>query len=369
MIATLEPSTAPAEAAPTGDRERYLRHAETLGLPGGVVPVLPDEEAAAVAERATRWDLAPGNPGGFAAWLAEQAAAETLRIERCRRQERAARALHARRAVLGWDEDRRAASARLAATLPMRPESVAHQLGRTRHGCLLLIERWEALAALLETRGIWSGPVRSLALDLLGVPRALRDGATPLDPPPGVDPAGHLRAVASAEVRRLKEWLADGLDDLDELERTAAALDLDPALDRALAPLRREEAAAARRLAWCLARLAESCAPSSPSAQEVSIPPRPTAEAREFAPSWFPADDSGPPPVPSGLDPALSAALPDFAAELDAAWARVRALPDPPASRDAALTPLAGRVLDAPPDPPGNRQARRAAAARARRRG
>src|SRR5947209_860987 len=71
------------------------------------------------------------------------------------------------------------------------------------------------------------GPLRALdaegrgrAFDLLGLEPGQRLGRTPLDPPPGGDPAAHQGALIAAEVAALERLKAEGLDSLDAMDRT-----------------------------------------------------------------------------------------------------------------------------------------------------
>ncbi len=61
-----------------------------------------------------------------------------------------------------------------------------------------------------------------MALDLLGVPVALRAGSMLLEPPAGADPVEHLKALADDEIARLSELQEGVLAEVDAAEREAA---------------------------------------------------------------------------------------------------------------------------------------------------
>src|SRR5258707_15693478 len=106
------------------------------------------------------------------------------------------------RAESCWDEDRRLAVEEQGSRLARQPELIARRLLRTPQGCDWLLERWRGLASLLRDGRDWSDVQCSMALDLLGTPTELRDGATRLDPPDasGADLRAARLAVAGAEI-------------------------------------------------------------------------------------------------------------------------------------------------------------------------
>ena len=329
--------------------------------------VLPDEEMQAAAELAAQWNSSVRPWDAFESWLLEQVAALAMVRDRCRHHAAALRAADAHRAALCWDEDRRAEAETLAAALRRRPAEVAARLRQSRPGAELLIGRWEALARALEANGTWSVPQRRLALDLLGVPPELRDdGATPLDPAPGVEPPDHLRALAAGELERLRALAAGPLADLDTRDRADAARGLPPEgqASPALAALRRHERSTSLQLEWCLSRFRK--ARPSPSS---SPSPRPDGtEPRGYAPDApRPSTESAPAPLPSR---AASAHRPEPAPARKAARTRVDAFPCSLAPRDDSPSEVARAPAFAHPDDPlPNRKARRATASRASRRG
>jgi hypothetical protein len=223
-------------------RRNALKH----GLSGAGI-VLPDEEQAAIKERVEHWNSSLRPFEVIDLWLVEDVATEAVRVERCRAMEAETRAEDARRADESWDDDRRIAAEKRAAGLARRPEVVSRELATTLQGLELLLERWGALAAALEKRD-WNDAERSLALDLMGVPRALREAPTAVD----VDAEGRRRLVAE-RVEGLQSR-RPMLEERDGREQAAAMLGLGEPSD-ALKRLRRYESACHRRLQWAYGRL------------------------------------------------------------------------------------------------------------------
>ena len=71
----------------------------------------------------------------------------------------------------------------------------------TAQGCALLIDRWTGLLEALKPEQPWDDPLRSLAMDLLGIIPALRDAFSGLDPRPDRDVVAHQSALARREDR------------------------------------------------------------------------------------------------------------------------------------------------------------------------
>jgi hypothetical protein len=340
-----EKSTGPrTEEGKARCRGNALKH----GMTGEGV-VLPDDQAAAVAERREQWRDGFRPEGPEEEWLYEQLIVNSVRVDQCQAQEPAVRVYQARRAVLWWDEDRRLDAETLAAGLARRPALVALRLRQTAQGCDWLIERWRGLASALEAEasgGDWTDEQKSLAFDLLGVPAELRTA------PPWAD-AGSPAALAAREIDELKALRNGPLDALDDAEREAAerGVPLNPASGRDLARLRRYEAACLRRFRWAWDRLrarrddVPRPAVSGPTPSPVS-PTQPRPRPR-------PKPDPEPTRTPT---PVLSLAEPDGGPKTDAPVWRT-----PP--RGSIALPVASTATLSPPPPPQklNRRARRAA--------
>jgi len=317
---------------PTSDEGKARSRVNALkhGLAGAGV-VLPDEEAQAVALRAQEWRdrFQPANEEDE--WLFEQVVVNSVRLDACRERESGLRIYEARRAGLSWDDDRRLAAEEVAASLAKDPARVSRRLARTRQGCDWLLERWHALGAAFERAGEWSDAQRSLALDMLGTPPSLRDGPPPDEP----------LALVRDQVERLEDLRADTLDELDEIERSAAEHGLEIEQSPALARLRRYEAACLRRYHWARTRLLHTDRPAhlDPEAPPVVAPPR---------------LEPPPAPVPLPSPPADADRRADEADKFREAHARkaARVTPSAPLPMPAATpAPLRGP----------NRKARRAA--------
>jgi len=108
------------------------------------------------------------------------------------------------RASESWDDDKLVEAAELAEELPKKPGAIARRLRSTKHGCMIMIERWGQLDDVLVRAGGWDDAQKALALDLLGINPGLRAQGTPLDAPDGIEVLAHLRGVVRAEVETLE---------------------------------------------------------------------------------------------------------------------------------------------------------------------
>ena len=246
----------------------------------------PDLEIAAAKGRAEFWNSSLKPHDAFEVYLVDQVAAQSVRIDRCQHQERAVRRLHAKRANLRWDEDRRNAAEALGARLAQNPPLFARKLDGTKQGCEWLIARWEGLGAALAANGDWDAAQSSLALDLLGVPAALRNGPTPLD-----GDSGARLALVRAEVDRLKSLNARAMAELDDCERELALQGFGPDLDGQLSAIRRFE-----RLLLAAARMVPQPAPLVPQGPEA----RRNGFRPRLAPRRFMASPRAPSPQERG---------------------------------------------------------------------
>ena len=342
-------STGPAtEEGKAASRRNALRH----GLAGTGI-VLPEDEAGEVAERLAGWRSALKPRDAYDEWIAGRLCALAVRLERCEHHERALLELGAARASGDWDTERRLAAEVLGESLPKAPGRVALELRRNGAGRAWLGTRWEALGAILDAGATWDEAQRSLALDLLGTPRALRTGPTRVDADP---PA--LRALVDAELAGLAAIEAEA-DDADDVERTAAELGFGP-VDRELALVRRYGRGLARQIHEFRKHLTAAGTPHVPDAPDPApTPPLPSVE-------------------PEGRDEARAEVREVEARKAEVAGAtpatartRVAPSPDRPARQDdprrePARAPAAGSLAEAPFP---NRKDRRASAARSRRRG
>ena len=229
----------------------------------------------------------------FERTLVEQMAVDSVRMDRCRDTYLALCEDQANRAALCWDEDRRAEAEEIASRLKFDPARTRSRLEQNRHGCELLIERWEGLGRILGGSGIWDDSQRTMALDLLGVPLELRSGTTAVDPPEGDESEAKVfrLVVVEAELDRLRRRKAQAFDLLDEHDRESAQAGIGAELSKPLKLIARYESAAWRRQQAALKILngrprSPEPAAIQPPAERKPAPPatRPRAEVRDDPP-------------------------------------------------------------------------------------
>lgn len=266
--------------------------------PSSLAPLLtaPDPDARELSRRSAAW--APGFvlTTDHDRWVFRRMVVAAIAADRCQQTESALRGQLARRAAACWDDDRCLEVELLAASLSRRPGPTAAALETTRHGCEWLLSRWRPLAAALENGGSWDDAQRSLALDLLGVPRELRPAAA-------ASPDDH-RALANGQVERLERKLSGPLSALDLRDRSLAAAGTPVKTPREVAALRRQEAAYLRHYEWARRQLT----PRAADAEEAPVAPEreaPTAAVTETLPSPPP-----PSPEPAPVEVAAAAAVP-----------------------------------------------------------
>ena len=213
----------------------------------------------------------------FERTLVEQMAVDSVRLERCRETYFALCEDQATRAALCWDEDRRAEAEELASRLARDPARTRRRLEQTRHGCELLIDRWEALGRIIGQVGEWDDAQRSMALNLLGVPLELRSGTTAVDPPEGdrSEPKAFRLLLVEAELERLRGRKALAFDRLDERDRESAEAGIGAELSKPLKLIARYESAAWRRLEAATKILNARPRPPEPVAIKPAAPARP----------------------------------------------------------------------------------------------
>lgn len=234
-------------------------------------------------------------------WVFRLMVVSSVRLDVCLRRESLLRTHLAFRALHCWDSDRRGEAEEVGAGLRRAPAKVVARLRRTKQGCQWLLERWRLLGEALGEDLEWTDEQSVLALDLLGVPEALRDTN---------DSFSHeeARALVDDAIATLERLQAESLDALDDRDRRAAAEGLPTVLPPALASLRREEAAIHRTFLWARGRLIDEESPStSPSPSRPDRPPIPDrrdVSDRPAAPSGLPLERPGTltPPSPPPLN-------------------------------------------------------------------
>jgi len=334
-------------------RRNALRH----GLAGTGL-VLPEDEAEAVNERWAQWHSSLKPDDAYSEWMVERIASLAIRLERCEHHERALLEIGSARAGRDWDLERQLAAESLGEALPGSSARVALELRRTGAGCAWLRARWAALGAILDGAATWDAAQRSLALDLLGTPAALRAGRTPIDAD-----APALRALVAAELARLAAIDPRSLAEADADDRTAAELGFGP-VDRELALIRRYGRSLTRQIAEFRKQLKLAGRPCIPAASYSDRLDRPAYVPPPAAPRPLPRDFDRPGaearPTAGGVPEPVAPAAPIAPAVV---------ADRPGLRRNLAGLPGTGSLADglAFAAPLANRQARRAAESRARR--
>ncbi|MBY0398343.1 MAG: hypothetical protein K2X91_18000, partial [Thermoleophilia bacterium] len=187
-------------------KDRSRRNALVHGLAGDGA-VLPDSDAALVAERLQTWRVGYELATPEDEWAFQELVVNATRVDACRARESALLAHEAARASVSWDEDRRAEAEDLAARLAGKPGRTSARLETTAAGCRWLIARWGDLAR--PWADDQAEACAALAADLLGLPADARDPA-----PWAAFGFATPVALAESEAARLSRRLADGLDGL-----------------------------------------------------------------------------------------------------------------------------------------------------------
>jgi hypothetical protein len=258
--------------------------------------VLADGDEQALQDRLEAYmaEFQPESP--HEAVLVAEMALDDIRLGRCGKLFDILCEGYATRAQLCWDQDRRLEAEDLAARLRRDPARNALKLQRTRQGCELMIDRWEALLRILRETGTWTDAQRSLALDLLGVPPELRDGDTAVDALVSMAPAdgpAFRYQVAKDEILRLTALKDETLDPLDADERAVAETGIGAELTPALQRLHRYESACSRRYHKALKYFLDRDRKRAPAEAPRAPEPRPTPP---------PAPTPGPRPAPAPHD-------------------------------------------------------------------
>ncbi len=246
-------STGPkTQAGKDRSRMNALKH----GLCSEVVRVPEDQEM--VDSRARAWLHALKPQNAYHAWLLEEVAVLTFRVDRCARIERRARDVHSLKAEGSWDDDRRLEVEAIGRGLAADPAFVVKQLRTTPHGCDWLQGRWALLARAADrSQGTWTADQASLAFDLLGTPAPFRDG----DPGEVIDGRGRVTAnetdLAAFARRQIDALMAhrEEVADSDDLARRMAEADLVDLPTDEVRKIRRYESALYRRLRWCISQI------------------------------------------------------------------------------------------------------------------
>ncbi len=240
---------------PAIGRPDPLANALKTGTPADC-PRVP-EDAFAVNARAGEFYMSLRPQNLYHAWLVDQVAITSLRIDREGRVERRLRDRVALRAELFWDDDRRLEAEELSDRLAAAPSKVVNLLRRTPQGCDWMIARWSRLARVADLAGSWDDAQTSLAFDLLGTRPDERSGrpgeAIDAEGRP-IEPAETLAALARREVAALQQR-KEQVAPLDALDRTMTRADYADHACPLLRESRRRAAALHRQMKWFLAQI------------------------------------------------------------------------------------------------------------------
>jgi hypothetical protein len=350
-------STGPrTEEGKAASRRNACKH----GLAGSGV-VVAEAEVEAIKRRAAEWAAVIRPVNTVEAFYAVQCATESVRVERCQAEERVLIARSADRAAdpIGWDEDRRLEAEELGARLARGPSRTIRRLRQTIQGCEWLLDRWLGLGQVLQAGQPWDDAQRSLALDLLGIPRELRSGRTLADPGPGdgLDTLAPQRDLVARTVAELEELRSEVLVDRDIVDREIAEVASsagEGASGGGLTRVRRYESACQRRLDRALRLLLSGrfvvC--NTPEAGSVADPVSCPSRMEPVA-SEAPHSPAPPHPVAVG-DPVVSPPA-----------AEVPRPAGPQSAESPALNPTPP-TLPATDQPRGNRRWRKAQVQHAR---
>ena len=226
----------------------------------------------------------------------DQLVIESIRVERCQKTFLALCAQHARRARIEWDGDRRRDAATLAVGLPKNPHRVAAELAATPHGCDLMLDLWKGLRASLDRHKTWTDNQRSIALDLLGIHRDLRDASTPVDPAEGDVYQSRLDLV-DAEIARLAV-VRERTVRLDHSDRELAERSIGAEFTKPVQLLDRYERNAHRRFALAMKALKSSQSGESSETKPIPVVKAPVARVETPPPVAKPLPE---PPVSKSI--------------------------------------------------------------------
>jgi hypothetical protein len=255
--------------------------------------LLPPELAALADERTAEFKLRLNPSGQIELWLVSEMGFHSAQMTRANQMVLADLERIVESAHTTWDSDRREYVENLINNLSKDCERIRSALQKSKQGAELLVERFEDLLGILKTTGTWTEVQRHMALDLMGVPAALRQGYYRL--PPDAD-AQVMAALAQSEIDRLRSKIDTVLTPKDNRERRDARQGIPHEEDAVSRRHRRGYADAKRNLRQAYAMLKEmrasasprtgtdtaantgtAQAPSPPQKAKEPIPPRPYA--------------------------------------------------------------------------------------------
>jgi hypothetical protein len=250
---------------------RSRRNAVKHGLAGKGI-VLPDDSAEALETRLAEWRVGYAIHTPDDQWQFRHMVVNSLRVDQCQAAENALRIHEASRASTCWYADRVHEAEQIAAGLTKRPGQAVARLRRTRQGCEWLIQQWQDIDMVLASGLTLTEEQEALFVCLLGVRPEFHLECSP-------KPDGPNREMAAREIAQLQKFRADGLDELDEMERAMAEIGHPATSSKALERLRRYEAACLREFyrarAELLGKTAQAKTPETVALETASLGPDP----------------------------------------------------------------------------------------------
>ena len=233
------------------------------------------------------------------------------------------------RVETSWDEDAAAREDRRAKGLQDQPYDVARELGRSKHGTLLLISRWEALGEAVAVNQRLDEAQIQMAYDLLAIPKVLRNGSRQV---PAADNAPALTTLVERELARHRANLERSLNASDQSDRAMARLSIVKERDSVTRGIKADLSRAERRLKWAeevFQRVRQGVDPTTiidPDTKAPIKPDAPTAPTSEPQPAPAAAETpSAPtdPPPPESQTEAPQRPLPKDCPEEDEEMLRI----------------------------------------------
>jgi hypothetical protein len=283
---------------------RSRRNAVKHGLAGKGV-VLPDDSAQALETRLAEWRVGYAINSPDDQWQFRRMVVNSLRVDQCQAAENALRIHEASRASTCWNVDRQHDVGQIAAGLTKRPGQAVARLRRTRQGCEWLIQQWRDIDMVVASGLTLTEEQEVLFVCLLGVRPEFHLECSP-------KPNGPNREFAAREIAQLQKLKADGLDELDEMEREMAEIGHPATSSQALERLRRYEAACLREFyrarAELLGKQTQTMAPETVALETASLGPAP-------CPALVPVPE--PLEAPREPEPPLTPPTPEMTASED----------------------------------------------------
>ncbi len=258
------------------------QHAMKHGLAAQVL--VPTEYTEKFQERLDGWIEVLAPEDVVQGYHVNQAVLASMRVERCQGLE-LERMIELSKVAQRpqWDQDREVEASDLGATLKRNPARVCLSLERTPAGRAWMIKQWKNLmfGVTYIARSHWSETETNTAMDLMGIPRTLRQAMVVLQS--RFRDCTQIQALILGEIERLESLQVDATEEnatLREQHRRGVGVDQ----DTTLMLQRRYEAAAHRQLAQSMKiiekakaaakseELAKSAPPAKPARVEVAAP-------------------------------------------------------------------------------------------------